>query len=182
MRKIYYPESRNEQKGAVLVEFAILIPFLLLLLIGIAEIGNTYYHMNTLNKSVQDAARYFSHPLRARKGVSNDVIDLRNAASPNGNSAEIANTQNLAIYGSTSNTGSPILPNGNTMSFTIFCVEEGVNAINKQCLSTTKHIGVTVGYNHPFILGNLLNGLCGNCLPLNQYLLRASSVMRVEGG
>jgi Flp pilus assembly protein TadG len=166
------------QKGAVLAEFAILIPFLLLLLIGIAEISFTYFHLNILNKSVQDAALYFSDPVRARKGVSTDVIDV--SSSTNG--MALAATENLVKYGSPTNTGSTLLPNGASINVTISCINDSGAVDPPPCDTTTQHIRVTANYNHSYILGNLLNGLCGNCLPNNQYPLWASSLFKVEGG
>jgi len=37
------------ETGAALVEFAIIVPLLLLLVVGISEFGYAYYHLNILN-------------------------------------------------------------------------------------------------------------------------------------
>ncbi|MGJ0484883.1 MAG: TadE/TadG family type IV pilus assembly protein [Methylomicrobium sp.] len=158
------------QKGAALVEFAILIPFLLLLLGGVAEIGYLYFHLNILNKSVQDGARYFSDPLRARKGVADAAIDISSGT----NGTALTQTKNLIIYGNTTGSGSSLLPNStnnyNTSTWPQITSPEA------------NHIQVTAKYNHTYILGNLLRNLCGNCIPAANYPLYASSVFRVEGG
>jgi len=172
-------EHNNTQVGAVLVEFAIVVPLLLLLLVGITEFAWAFFHQNILNKSVQDGARYFSDPMQARKGVNSDLIDVRNT------NVAYSKTQNLVIYGALTNTGSPLLPKAANYSFTIYCAEE--NSSNKQCLSSTQHIQVTAGYQHELITGNALSNLMnlvgnGNGAPVSKITLTASSVLRVEGG
>jgi hypothetical protein len=181
---------KRSQNGAVLAEFAILLPFLLLLLAGIAEIGYLYFHLNILNKSVQDAGLYFSDSGRARKdGVYEEVIDVSDGDN-------ITATKNLAIYGkpSVGDSDNPILPDGDGDGMTIYvsCAEEDTvppppSAINKQCDAATEHIRVTAEYDHEFMLGSLINDLCilvGNsaCFPADKYRLWASAVFRVEGG
>lgn len=45
------------QSGAGAVEFALIIPFLLLLIIGIVEMSNIYFIRNQMNEIVRDATR-----------------------------------------------------------------------------------------------------------------------------
>ena len=52
--------SRFFQHGGAIVEFAILMPLLLLLAIGVAEFGAIFYSQNILNQAVQTAARKLS--------------------------------------------------------------------------------------------------------------------------
>lgn len=178
--------SKSAQTGAALVEFAIVVPLLLLLVVGISEFGYAFYHLNILNKSVQDGARYFSDPLRARNGVINAPIDV----STTTNGTNIARTQNLVIYGNIA-TGTQLLPDAAPVT-TVYCAEE-YNAANpsassnKVCLTTTQHIMVTATYNHNFILGNVLNNIARVVVPnnpgnlvTNPYTFTASSVLRVE--
>jgi len=54
------PDHGKKEKGAALVEFAIILPFLLLIIVGVLEIGIILIQDNTLNKSVRDSARYMS--------------------------------------------------------------------------------------------------------------------------
>jgi Flp pilus assembly protein TadG len=169
--------QRCAQTGAVLAEFAILIPFLLLLLAGIVEIGYTYFHLNVLNKSVQDAARYFSDPTRARNGVFADPITISS-------NANITPTQNLVIYGITAANGNPLLPNGAAMTVTVSCLQDstGTPSTTTCPIATHHHIRVTANYIHPYLFSDLLRNLCGGCIPPTNYPLTASAVFRVEGG
>jgi hypothetical protein len=49
-----------QQKGVAAVEFAILLPLLLLIVFGITEFGRALYAYNTLVKATRDAARYYA--------------------------------------------------------------------------------------------------------------------------
>ena len=49
-----------KQKGSSTVEFAMLVPLLLLLVVMVSEFGIMFYRLNAVTKSVQDAARYLS--------------------------------------------------------------------------------------------------------------------------
>jgi Flp pilus assembly protein TadG len=82
--------NRRQDRGQSLVEFAMVLPLLLVLAIGTIEFGRAYYHYNTLSKAVRQAARYItSHEYSA---------------------AEKTKGQRMAIYGNADGTGSPILP------------------------------------------------------------------------
>lgn len=55
--------TRHKQQGAALVELALIIPFLILLSMLVAEFGRALYEYNTVTKSVRDAVRYLSAQL-----------------------------------------------------------------------------------------------------------------------
>lgn len=78
---------KREQKGVALVEFALILPFLLLLSIIAIDFGRAIWEYNTLTKSVRDAARYLS------------------IQTP-GTNVNVA--QNLMVYGNRSGTGTPL--------------------------------------------------------------------------
>src|SRR4051812_5959913 len=84
------------QKGVALVEFALILPFLLLLSITAIELGRAIWEYNILTKSVRDAARYLS-------------IQTPHSA------AEIERARNLMVYGNRSGTGTPPLAIGLTL-------------------------------------------------------------------
>jgi Flp pilus assembly protein TadG len=44
-------------EGAIAVEFAIVLPFLLLLICGIMDFGNLYYHSHNVNEAAREGAR-----------------------------------------------------------------------------------------------------------------------------
>jgi len=174
------PSLKKAESGAILVEFAIIVPLLLLLLVGITEFAFAFYNLNILNKSVQDAARYFANPELARNGAINASINVTTATT--GNGTNITKTINLVIYGNTSGTGNPLMPNAANYTspnppYYVYCAEE--NTYNAVCSTTTNHIRVTAVYKHNFILGNVLNNFTRLGIS-NPITLTASSVQRVE--
>lgn len=80
----------NRERGQSLLEFAMVLPVLLLLAIGTIEFGRAYYQYNTLSKAVRQAARYMS--------------------SHGYTAAEQTNAKRMAIYGNAAGTGNPCLP------------------------------------------------------------------------
>jgi Flp pilus assembly protein TadG len=74
------------------VEFAILLPVLLLIVFGITEFGRALYNYNTLVKAARDAARYYA------------------AQQPGNPPAKDTEIKNLAVYGNTAGTGNPLAP------------------------------------------------------------------------
>lgn len=77
------------QRGIATVEFAIVAPLLLLLMLATAELGRAFYTYNTLTKAVRDGARYAS--ITALNGAK--VIDLTDQKK--------SDTQNVVVYGKT---------------------------------------------------------------------------------
>lgn len=81
---------KTKQTGVALVEFALILPLLLLLTFITTEYGRALYQYNTLTKSVRDAARYLS------------------TQNP-GDTTKYAIAKNLVVYGNPSGSGSPIV-------------------------------------------------------------------------
>jgi Flp pilus assembly protein TadG len=54
-----YKESRSEV-GAAIIEFAILLPLLLLIAAGIVEFGRVIWYYDALTKATRDGARFMS--------------------------------------------------------------------------------------------------------------------------
>jgi hypothetical protein len=151
--------SMIKQKGTSTVEFAMVLPLLLLLIVMVSEFGIMFYRLNALTKSVQDAARYLS-----------DVSVNKNFTGANATSAK-----NLAVYGNTAGTGSAIVP--------------GLTPANIVPTDLGDHVQVVATYDifsDSFILGlgNSLNGLLSmatGSAPIDFtgiQFQKASSVMR----
>jgi Flp pilus assembly protein TadG len=90
-----------QQNGVAAVEFAILLPFVLIpIVFGITEFGRALYAYNTLVKATRDAARY---AMMQQPGGSADAV-----------------TKCLAVYGNTACSGNPLAP-GLTTSMVHVC-------------------------------------------------------------
>lgn len=79
---------KTRQNGVALVEFALILPLLLLLTLITTEFGRALYQYNTLTKSVRDAVRYLS------------------IQTPG---THIAEARNIIVYGNLAGTGSPLV-------------------------------------------------------------------------
>lgn len=93
--------NRGFQNGAALVELAMLLPVMLMLAFGIAELGRALYQHTTLGKATDLGARYMS---RAWDAVTDDCAE--GPAWP----ASVAVAQNLVVFGNEVGTGEPLLP------------------------------------------------------------------------
>lgn len=97
------------QRGLAMVETAIATPVLLLLLVAVGDLGHAMYQYNILEKSVRDATRYLAdNAICDASGVIKiDQCGVR------------GRTKNLAVYGSPSAGGTPLLPGLTTDNVTI---------------------------------------------------------------
>ena len=77
----------TRQSGVAIVEFALVLPFLLLLAAIAFEFGRAVYQYSILVKSVRDATRYLS------------------TQTPG---THMVQARNLVVYGNTAGTGSPL--------------------------------------------------------------------------
>lgn len=90
----------RKQLGVALVEFTIVLPMMLLLLLGVSEIGRAIVQYNTLTKNTRAAARYVAG--LALQGTTNTVYISAPLATE---------TQNVLVYGNPNGAGSTNLPN-----------------------------------------------------------------------
>ena len=79
----------KRQQGTAMVEFALMLPMLLILIFTVTELGRAFYQYNVLTKSVREAARYLS--VRAA-GV------------------DVDKAKNIIVYGKPSGGSSPVVP------------------------------------------------------------------------
>jgi len=138
-----------KQKGSSTVEFAMIVPILLLLIFMVTELGAMFYRLNTVTKSVQIATRYLSD-------VSiNHTVALSNAQ-----------IKNMVCFGNIGGTGSvQIVSNCNTKL-----------VVSITPPPASDHVMVSVTYPADWMLPNaVVSFLNLSGAPL---VLGASSVMR----
>jgi Flp pilus assembly protein TadG len=81
-----------------MVELTIVLPVLLLLMLGVTELGRALIRYNTLTKTVQDGARFAAaYALLGTTGAVNIDAQLR------------TEVRNLIVYGNTAGSGTPLL-------------------------------------------------------------------------
>lgn len=156
--------THSSQRGVAIVEFTIVLPLLLLLMLAAAEFGRALYQYDTLTKAVRDGARYYSDSQFLYIGTSK-LIDP--AAAP----AAI----NLVVYGNSAGAGQPLVP-----GFTTGMVK--VTPPPTPSAPTGDYVTMSATYPFQFLPGNPLAGILslfgGNGLG-NSLAMTASVVMRV---
>ena len=85
---------KTRQKGTAIVEFALILPLLLLLTMITTEFGRAIYQYNTIVKSLRNTTRYLS------------------LQTPN---TQITEAKNLVVFGNIAGTGTALVP-GLTLS------------------------------------------------------------------
>lgn len=88
--------------GVAMLEFAIILPLLLMILFGITELGRALYQQNTLYKAVSTGSRYLA---RAGNIINTDCVPQT------GWTTATDTAQNLIIYGATTAGSTPLIPN-----------------------------------------------------------------------
>ena len=160
--------TRNKiENGAALIEFAIVLPLLMALVIGIIEFSFSFARYNSLNKVTQEGARFFSDPLQARQGESGGAIIY-------------ADTAPFVIATKT------FMTNYDPVVLTNFATTDiDITALNLDPLPGDDHIQVTSRYQHTFITGAALSGIVSLLTNSNvtigpTYNMVASAVLRVQ--
>ncbi|UBQ44004.1 TadE/TadG family type IV pilus assembly protein [Comamonas thiooxydans] len=83
----------SNHRGVALIEFALILPLLLILTFITTEFGRALYQYNTLTKAVRDASRYLS--VQDPTIAKNDI-------------QLISKAKNLLVFGNIAGTGSPL--------------------------------------------------------------------------
>jgi Flp pilus assembly protein TadG len=158
-------------KGAAMIEFAIILPLLLIVIVGVLELGLILIQDNSLNKATREASRYLATNWNVRGCYTNIAEDVVKANMTNMFSSAYSDWNN----GTDSVTSEEVCINETTGAV------GATNAASAICKATANlcaggghlHIRTRVTYKHKL----LMNGLFGlNFTPT----LSATSIMRVQ--
>lgn len=128
----------SRQSGVAMVEFAVTLPLLLLLLLGIGEFGRMLFQYNSLLQAGRDAGRYAaSQAWDATQGR----VELDSALQ-----TEI---KNVAVYGVPSSTAG--------FGVLVPCLSVDDVAVSAP---DDEHVQVSITFDFRSILGNLGGGSC----------------------
>ncbi len=164
IRKTQHRHSRAEH-GLAMVEFAVILPLLLLFFVTAAEFGGLFFTSITLTKSVENGARFLGGNIMTGGGVANltaaNIADARALIRRDGPSdLTDADIDIVCAFGSTPIAGGQLC------------------AVNPG--STLSAIRIDVTY--PYIMGGAFRDLAGEDLnlPLDLNIpLRVSTTMPV---
>ena len=143
--------------GTQMLEFAFLLPFLILMFAAVVEMGRMFYTYTTLNKGTEVAARFLAQqPL----------------SSGNYSSADLASAKNLVVCGKDPCTGQSSIVSG--LSST------NVTVTNPGTSLGTRYVTVTVTYDYTPKIWNLSHLAGSGSLSLN-FTFTPAITMRYVG-
>ena len=126
------------QQGVALVEFTLVLPVLLLLLLAFGEFGRMLYQYNVLLQASRDADRFVaSQAWNSTLGAVSLSTTLQ------------TQTKNVAVYGVPSQTGTAVVSGLTTADVVVAAVG-------------TDHVRVTITYNFCPVIGS---GNCAGSIP-----------------
>ncbi len=136
-----------------MIELILVLPLLLLLTVGIIELGAIFFTWNALNKSVLDGTRYLTDP----------KVSVRTGNSITITPANLQRAINLVKYGKFNPTPGtdPLVVNFTNADNPQFVVN---NPVFRDFLGgdgKPDHVVVTATYTHPLIVDDTLDGIMG---------------------
>ncbi|MGH8657509.1 MAG: TadE/TadG family type IV pilus assembly protein [Gammaproteobacteria bacterium] len=156
------PKIRR-QAGVAAVEFAIVLPVVLLLMLATAELGRAFYQYNTLAKAVRDGARYSSTVALNGAGAFKDI------ASPEW-AAVVDSVKKLVVYGA--DCGGSCDPNKKLL----YGLAESDVSVNQ---IAPLHVQVTASYTYDSIFPVIPSfGFGAGDIVVDGVVLQAANTMR----
>lgn len=162
------------QHGIAMVEFAIALPFLLLMLLAIGEFGRMFYQYNVLLQSVRDAGRYV-----AGKAWDNNVGKVVLEDEDRGRNL-IAEAQRIAVYGRPESAGDADRCEADSSADGCQPLLNGLELGDVSVFERDdypEYVEVRISYGFVPVVGNGIPALFGAGLDL-RFELVASSVVR----
>ncbi|EJN24933.1 Flp pilus assembly protein TadG [Pseudomonas sp. GM79] len=156
--RLYTFNQPQRQQGLALVEFTLVLPLLLLLLLAFGEFGRMLYQYNVLLQASRDADRFVaSQAWNSTLGAVSLSSTLQ------------TQTKNVAVYGVPANTGTAVVSGLTTANVVVAAV--GLD-----------HVRVTITYTFCPVIGSgnctgSIPGFFGNPIALSIPLV-ATTVMR----
>jgi Flp pilus assembly protein TadG len=149
LQKAFYRQS-----GIATVEFAIVLPVLVMLLLGVTELGRAMLRYNALTKAVQEGARYAAaYALLGSTGAVNVDPQL------------LTEVRNVVVFGNTAGAGGPVLDGLQTAQVDV--VDLGGDQVR-----------VDVSYPYEPLLGPVLPNLGPGSSIATSFVMQASVTMR----
>ena len=144
----------KSQSGVAVIEFALVLPILVVLLLATAEFGRAFYQYNTLTKAIRDGARYLSDNSLNGAGV----IELNGSAS--------VAAKNLIVFGNSAGSGNPLLEGLSAGDITITTID-------------TKHLKVSASFSYtPIFSAGIPTFGAGSQVLDTNFTLQSSTTVR----
>lgn len=138
----------KKQQGLAMVEFAVTLPFLLLLLGIMGEMGYIFYQQTVLNKALENGAIYAAKSTRSGIGLVKISAQTEQ------------DIKNLVAYGNVAGSGTTLVNNISTDDISVNCT---YGSQNGYCNTVNGVSSVSIQANVVYtpILGSLFNNVTG---------------------
>lgn len=153
-RRHIYESQRDRCRGLAIVEFVIVLPLCLLLVMATAEFGRAFLQYNALTLAVRDGARHLAG--RAAFG-STGTVSISGGLQQE--------TQNLVVYGNIWGAGTPVLPGLMPADVTVADAGSG-------------NVSVTAAYLYDPIFSFIPRFTVGGAINVNGITLQSGVTMR----
>ena len=146
--KILNLKAQNNQKGLAIVEFAVVLPFLILVLTIAGDMGYLLYQQNILLKSIETGGRYIS--VNSTSGTGFVDITAQNTL----------NTQNIIIFGNIAGTGDSVIADLTPLNINVTCT---YGTKDGHCIRNFGITPITVQatYDYVPVFGDLFDNVTG---------------------
>lgn len=94
--------SSTSERGVAMVEFSVILPLLLMIFLGIAELGRALLFYQRLTEVVETGARYAAR--------ANGAVDDTDCSALTSWPSVIADTENVVIFGRVAGGSPPVVP------------------------------------------------------------------------
>ncbi len=148
MKKQRTQVTLHKQRGMAIIEFSIVLPFLLLMTIMMAEIGFLMHQQISLSKSIQTGSQYLSVNVTTGAGR----VDIT--------AQKIQDTRNTVLYGNTAGVGTPVIDDLALQDISITCTN---GVLNGYCAKNNGLTPITLEVNYTYtpVLGELFDTVTG---------------------
>jgi len=157
IRKKHPGMTGRRQRGIAMIEFTIVLPLILFVMLAVTELGFAFMQYNTLTHAVRDGARYVAG--QALLGQS-QVVHI--------DAGLLGGARNLVVYGTINGSGTPILPGLTAGDITVSDAGGG-------------DITVLANYDYEPFLGTAIPALVGDGAVNIAFTMQAQITMRAIG-
>jgi len=121
--------SSTNERGATMVEFAVILPLLLMLFLGIAELGRALLFKQRLTQAVETGARY-----AARAFGSVDTTDCTTLTSWDAVGGVVDRTKNMVAFGQVTGGVTAVIPGLDTDDVDVALLSPTVTGVGVVCV------------------------------------------------
>jgi len=102
-------EDRRRRKSAQsLTEFALILPILMLILLGVVDFGRVFYYWTSIANAAREGARYaITHPTAITSTCKADPSNVKYRVKQEAGTTVVLTDSNIAVYWVDASTGMP---------------------------------------------------------------------------